>query len=186
MNAFTAEHIGGMLLVQLFGRQRKDNDEFRGYSGSLLDANMEVVHSFALFEPVVAMVSAITDRPSSSSSAAASSSTSRCRSARFVAFLQLVAMYYNPVREIADRFNILQSAMAALERIFTLLDQPEGVQDDADALDLPEKIAGAVEFEHVSFAYTAGHVGAARTSASRSRPASASRSSAQPAPARRA
>ena len=52
---------------------------------------------------------------------------------RFVAFLQLVAMYYNPVREIADRFNILQSAMAALERIFTLLDEPEGVQDDEDA-----------------------------------------------------
>ena len=43
-------------------------------------------------------------------------------------------MYYNPVREIADRFNILQSAMAALERIFTLLDEPEGVQDDDTAL----------------------------------------------------
>jgi ATP-binding cassette subfamily B protein len=65
-------------------------------------------------------------------------------------------MYYNPVREIADRFNILQQAMASLERIFTLLDQPEGVQDDESALPLPAKIAGAVEFEHVSFAYTPG------------------------------
>ena len=51
-------------------------------------------------------------------------------------------MYYNPVREIADRFNILQSAMAALERIFTLLDEPEGVQDDDDALDLPGQDRG--------------------------------------------
>jgi ATP-binding cassette, subfamily B, multidrug efflux pump len=67
-----------------------------------------------------------------------------------------VSMYYNPVREIADRFNILQSAMAALERIFTLLDEPEGVQDDEQALDLPAKVAGAVEFDHVSFAYTPG------------------------------
>ena len=155
LNAFTAEHISGMMLVQLFGRQKRDNQEFREHSAHLLDANMEVVHSFALFEPVVAMVSAITtglviviggrmvlDETLSVG--------------RLVAFLQLVNMYYNPVREIADRFNILQSAMAALERIFTLLDEPEGVQDDERALDLPGKIAGAVEFDHVSFAYTPG------------------------------
>ena len=155
LNAFTAEHIGGTLLVQLFGRQRKDNEEFRGYSGQLLDANMEVVHSFALFEPVVAMVSAVTTgivivvggRMVLHETLSVGS---------LVAFLQLVSMYYNPVREIADRFNILQQAMASLERIFTLLDEPEGVQDDADAVELPAKIAGAVDFEHVSFAYTPG------------------------------
>lgn len=153
LNAFTAEHISGMMLVQLFGRQNRDNEEFREHSAHLLDANMEVVHSYALFEPVVAMVSAITtglviviggrfvlDETLSIG--------------RLVAFLQLVNMYYNPVREIADRFNILQSAMAALERIFTLLDEPEGVQDDEHALDLPGKVAGAVAFDHVSFAYT--------------------------------
>lgn len=155
LNAFTAEHIGGMLLVQLFGRQRKDNEEFRQYNGRLLDANMEVVHSYALFEPVVAMVSAIT-------TAIVIVVGGRfvlhetLTIGRLVAFLQLVAMYYNPVREIADRFNILQQAMAALERIFTLLDQPEGVQDAEDALELPAKIDGAVEFEHVSFAYAPG------------------------------
>ena len=155
MNAFTAEHIGGMMLVQLFGRQRRDNAEFREYNSHLLGANMEVVHSFALFEPVVAMVSALT------------TGTIIVVGGRFVldetltigrlvAFLWLVSMYYNPVREIADRFNILQSATAALERIFTLLDEPEGVQDAEDAVALPEKVAGAVEFEHVSFAYTPG------------------------------
>ena len=155
LNGFTAEHISGMLLVQLFGRQRRDNEEFRGHSGHLLDANMEVVHSFALFEPVVALVSAVTaglviviggrmvlDET--------------LTTGELVEFLQLVAMYYNPVREIADRFNILQSAMAAFERIFTLLDEPEGVQDEEHALSLPEKVAGAVEFEHVSFAYVPG------------------------------
>ncbi|MBI5285169.1 MAG: ABC transporter ATP-binding protein [Chloroflexi bacterium] len=153
LNAFTAEHIGGMMLVQLFGRQRRDNEEFREHSGRLLDANMGVVHSYAMFEPVVAIVSAMTtaivivvgglDVLDESMTVG-----------RLVAFLMLVAMYYNPVREIADRFNILQSAMAALERIFTLLDQPEGVQDAEDALDLPARVEGAVEFEGVSFAYT--------------------------------
>ncbi len=155
LNAFTAEHITGMLLVQMFGRERKDYDEFRRHNDRLLDANLEVVHSFALFEPVVAMVSAIT------------TGIIIVVGGRFVlgqtltlgelvAFLQLVAMYYNPVREIADRFNILQSAMAALERIFTLIDQPQGVQDADDALELPARIEGAVEFDRVSFAYTPG------------------------------
>ncbi|MBF6600476.1 MAG: ABC transporter ATP-binding protein [Dehalococcoidia bacterium] len=152
LNGFVAEHIGGILLVQLFGRQRRDRQEFAVHNRRLLDANLEVVHQFALFEPVVAMVSAIT------------TGIIIVVGGRFVlndqltigrlyAFILLVAMYYNPVREIADRFNILQQAMAALERIFTLMDEPEGVQDIPDAVDLPEKIAGAVEFEHVSFAY---------------------------------
>jgi ATP-binding cassette subfamily B protein len=153
LNAFTAEHISGMMLVQIFGRQRKDYDEFRGHSGRLLDANMEVVHSYAAFEPVVAMVSAVTTAIVIvvGGNLVLDESLSI---GRFVAFLQLVIMYYNPVREIADRFNILQSAMAALERIFTLLDQPEGVQDEPDAVSLPGRIRGEVAFEGVSFAYS--------------------------------
>jgi len=153
LNGFVAEHISGMLLVQLFGRREKDLSEFKDRNKNLLDANMQVVHQYAAFEPIVAVVSAVT------------AGVVIVVGGRFVlgetlsigdffAFLTLVAMYYNPVREIADRFNILQSAMAALERIFTLLDQPEGVQDDEDALPMPEKVLGAVEFAHVSFAYT--------------------------------
>ena len=155
MNAFAAEHISGMLLIQLFGRQKRDLQEFDEHSGRLQAANMSVVHQYALFEPVVAMISAIT------------TGVVIVVGGRFVlgetltigslvAFLQLVAMYYNPVREIADRFNILQSAMAALERIFTLLDEPEGVQDNDGALELPERIQGEVAFDHVSFAYSEG------------------------------
>ncbi len=153
LNGFTAEHIGGMLLVQLFGRQRKDLEEFKTHNGRLLDANLEIVRSFALFEPVVAMVSAVTTGiiiVVGGRLVLGSSLTI----GNLYAFLLLVAMYYNPVREIADRFNILQQAMAALERIFTLMDEPEGVQDAPDAVDLPAKIAGAVEFDHVSFAYS--------------------------------
>jgi ATP-binding cassette subfamily B protein len=152
LNGFTAEHIGGMLLVQLFGRQKKDSQEFRGHSGRLLDANMEFLRAYALFEPVVAMVGAVTTAiVIVIGGLMVLHGTLTIGS--LVVFLLLLSMYYDPVREIADRFNILQSAMAALERIFTLLDEPEGVQDDEHALDLPKKIAGGVEFEHVSFAY---------------------------------
>lgn len=155
LNAFTAEHISGMLLVQLFGRQRKDYEEFRGYSGRLRDANMEVVQSYAIFEPVVAMIAAITTAIIIVIGGQLVIDNN-LTNGDFVAFVNLVAMFYNPVREIADRFNILQSAMAALERIFTLFDQPEGVQDEAEADALPERVKGAVEFDHVSFAYTPG------------------------------
>ena len=153
LNGFTAEHIGGMMLVQLFGRHKRDYEEFREHNGHLLGANMEVVHSYAVFEPVVAMVAAITTAIVIVVGGRFVLHES-LTIGRMVAFLQLVSMYYNPVREIADRFNILQSAMAALERIFTLLDQPEGVQDIEDAVELPARVAGDVEFDHVSFAYT--------------------------------
>jgi ATP-binding cassette subfamily B protein len=152
LNAFTAEHISGMLLIQMFGRQRKDYDEFKGHNERLLSANMGVVTSYALFEPVVAVVSAGTV-------ALVIFIGGRMIDASFtigdlVAYLLLLGMYYEPVRRIADRFNILQSAMAALERIFTLLDQPEGVSDSEGAVGLPAHINGAVTFDHVSFAYT--------------------------------
>ncbi len=155
LNAFTAEHISGMLLVQLFGRRRKDLAEFDAHSRALLGANMQVVHQYAIFEPIVAIVSALT-------TAIVVIVGGRLilkeqmQVGEMIAFLQLVSMYYNPVREIADRFNILQSAMAALERIFTLLDQPEGVQDDPEAAPLPDRVKGDVAFEHVSFSYVSG------------------------------
>jgi len=155
LNAFTAEHIAGMLLVQLFGRRQKDAREFQQHSERLLDANLEVVHSYAAFEPVVALVSAVTTGIVIVVGGRFVLDES-LTIGRMVAFLQLVAMYYNPVREIADRFNILQSAMAALERIFTLLDQPEGVQDEPDAVGLPDRVRGEVTFENVWFAYNEG------------------------------
>jgi ATP-binding cassette subfamily B protein len=155
LNAFTAEHIAGMLLVQLFGRKKKDYEEFREHSHRLRQANMEVVYSYAAFEPVVAMVSAVTTGIVIVIGGRLVLDES-LSIGRLFAFLQLVAMYYEPVRRIADRFNILQSAMAALERIFTLLDQPEGVQDEDDAVDLPARIGGEVEFDHVWFAYNEG------------------------------
>src|SRR5207247_4273140 len=102
LNALTAAHLRCILRVQVFGRQRKDYDEFRGHNRALLGAHMEVVHSFALFEPVVAMVAAIT-------TAIIIVVGGRfvlhqeLTIGRFVAFLLLVSMYYNPVREIADR-----------------------------------------------------------------------------------
>lgn len=152
MNAFAAEHISGMLLIQMFGRQQADLADFDHHSGALQDANMSVVRQFAAFEPVVAMISAITtgivivvggrfvlD--------------AELTIGQFVAFLTLLGMYYNPVREIADRFNILQSAMAALERIFTLLDEPENVQDAPDAVAMPGRVQGRVTFEDVWFSY---------------------------------
>jgi ATP-binding cassette subfamily B protein len=155
LNAFTAEHISGMLLIQLFGRRQRDLGEFDEHNLRLRKANMDVVHQYAIFEPIVAIVSALTTGIVIVVGGQFVTDGS-LTTGNLVAFLLLVAMYYNPVREIADRFNILQSAMAALERIFTLLDQPEGVLDEPGAIHMAERISGAVEFEHVSFAYNEG------------------------------
>ena len=120
LNGFTAEHIGGMLLVQLFGRQRKDNAEFRAHNDQLLDANLEVVHQFALFEPVVAMVSAVTtgiiivvggrfvlgDTLTIGAPRTPSCCSSRCTT--------------TPSARSPTASTSCSQAMAALERIFTL------------------------------------------------------------------
>jgi ATP-binding cassette subfamily B protein len=155
LNGFTAEHIAGISLVQLFGRERRDFDEFQGHNRDLLGANMRVVHQYAVFEPIVAIVSALT----TAAVIVVGGNfvlDNTLDVGELVQFLLLVAMYYNPVREIADRFNILQSAMAALERIFTLLDLPEGVPDAEDAVGLPERVRGEVEFRNVTFEYVPG------------------------------
>jgi ATP-binding cassette subfamily B protein len=152
MNAFAAEHLSGMLLIQLFGRQQQDLKDFDEHSRALQDANMSVVRQYAAFEPVVAMVSAVTTGVIIVVGGQMVLDV-ELTIGQLVAFLALVGMYYNPVREIADRFNILQSAMAALERIFTLLDEPVGIRDVAAPLELPARVAGAVEFDRVWFSY---------------------------------
>jgi ATP-binding cassette subfamily B protein len=155
LNAFAAEHIAGISLVQLFGREDRDFADFDRSNTSLYQANMRVVHQYAIFEPVVAIISAITTAVIIVVGGNFVLDNT-LEIGQLVQFILLTAMYYNPVREIADRFNILQSAMAALERIFTLLDQPEGVPDEDAPLALPERVRGDVEFRNVSFEYVTG------------------------------
>ena len=73
----------------------------------------------------------------------------------FVLFWFFLDRFAAPIRDIAERYNVLQSAMAAAERIFLILDAPENIRSRANAI-RPESLAGTVEFDKVSFAYNDG------------------------------
>ncbi len=154
VNAFLSEHISGMAVVQMFVKERRTGKAFNRRNEELLEANLGEMYVFATFRPLI-------DLLSTTSIAAV-----LYFGARFyldglvtlgvlIAFLNLVRMFYRPVMDIAEKFNLLQSAMAGGERVFEVLDQDQRVPDTGTTR-LARPIRGEITFEHVSFQYVPG------------------------------
>ncbi len=151
LNAFLSEQISGMRLVQLFVQERRSLEEFRQRNDGLLAANLREMYVFALFRPIVDLL------------ATTSLAVVVYFGARFlladvvslgvlIAFLNLIRMFYHPVMDLSEQYNVLQSAMAGAERVFQLLDTADAIpQPDRPAA--LERARGAIEFDRVSFAY---------------------------------
>ena len=149
INAFLQEHISGMATVQLFNREADEAEKFDGLNARHRDANLESVFYYSVFYPVVELIE-----------------THRRRAHRLVrrrtgdpgtlsigaliAFFQYAQRFYEPISDLSEKYNILQAAMAASERVFKLLDTPPRILDDGTMeIDHFESI----EFRNVSFAY---------------------------------
>lgn len=151
LNAFTQEHVTGMSIIQLFTREKKIFDEFSPINAGLRSAHFRSVYYHATFFPIVEIISAISLAiilyyGSGQIFIAAMTF------GELVAFIQLVQRFYFPIRDLAEKYNILQSSMASSERIFSLLDtEPEMIQKNVPQK--PKKFSGAIEFENVWFAY---------------------------------
>ena len=151
INAYLNENLTGMAVVQLFNRERENLRRFDQRNRGLLDANKRVLFWYAVFEPSVVLFAAIT-------SAAIlwyggeRVLTETLTIGTLVAFTQYMQRFYWPVRDLADRFTTLQSAMASCERIFGVLDDVPEVVDVAEPRSLA-KVAGRIEFRDVWFAY---------------------------------
>lgn len=151
INAYLNENISGMAVVQLFNRQPENLRRFDGRNRGLLDANLRVVALYALFEPTVVLFNAVTVGVilwyggGMVVQEALSLGT-------LVAFIQYMQRFYWPIRELADRFNTLQQAMASSERIFQMLDEPETILDPPSPRTLG-RVIGKIEFRNVWFAY---------------------------------
>lgn len=149
LNAFLQENISGMEVVQLFNRERRNAKQFDDVNRSYLSANLQSTFYFSLFFPITEFIG---------SSATALVVWYGCGEALrsaidwgiLVAMLQYIPRFFWPIMDIAERYGILQSAMASSERIFELLDtrpEPEG------GAHTPARVQGAVEFRNVWFAY---------------------------------
>ncbi|MCA1753094.1 MAG: ABC transporter ATP-binding protein/permease [Spirochaeta sp.] len=156
MNTFLSEHISGMSVVQLFAREHAVGRTFTTSNNKLLDANLGEMYVFATFRPLIEFL------------AATSTAVVIYFGAGFlldgaitlgvlIAFLNLVRLFYQPVRNISEKFNLLQSAMAGGERVFHLLDERERILDDPSDLPPPHHdFHGTIEFRNVKFAYLPG------------------------------
>jgi ABC-type multidrug transport system fused ATPase/permease subunit len=150
MNAFFQENFSAIQVVQLFRREEENGRRFRKINEGHYWANMRQISIYAFFVPLVEILS---------SGAiglllwygGGKVIQATITLGALVAFLSYIRMFFQPIRDLSEKYNILQSAMASLERIFSLLDQEKKVFEPLS----PKKgeIKGNIEFQHVSFSY---------------------------------
>jgi ATP-binding cassette subfamily B multidrug efflux pump len=173
INSYLQEHISGMVVLQLFNRERKAYNRFSEINRSHMDAYKDAIMAYAVYYPVVDFFSAIAiacviwfggqDVLRGIVANSVSIEFSRHNLVSFhlvataaslgvlIAFTQYAMRFFRPIMDFSEKYNILQSAMAASERIFKLLDTPVDVVSSA-VTKKPEG-PGRIEFDHVWFAY---------------------------------
>jgi ATP-binding cassette subfamily B protein len=151
INAFLQEYISGMSVVQLFNRERKAIEEFENRNRDNMLAWRDAILAYALFYPAVEFLSFATI------ALIYWSGGNRILSGGLTlgvltAFTMFAQRFFRPIQDLSEKFNILQSAMAASERIFKLLDEPLLVESDPNAIPLDHP-RGEIEFRNVWFSY---------------------------------
>ncbi|MFZ5827300.1 MAG: ABC transporter ATP-binding protein [Bacillota bacterium] len=152
INAFLAEHINGMKVVQLFAREEKTFAEFKKENDEYNDASWRQLMTWAVFRPILDLLAngAITLVLWYGGMRAIAGDVTP---GVLFLFVSLTRQFFEPLMQLAEKFNILQSAMASSERLFKLLDTQPTIVDPENPLPLGE-VTGRVEFRNVWFAYT--------------------------------
>jgi ATP-binding cassette, subfamily B, multidrug efflux pump len=162
INAYLQERITGIRIVQLFGREASEAKRFDDLNRGHLESNLHSITYYALYFPVIEVLTTIA-LASLIVAGAHRVEIGSLTVGTVAAFLQLVRRFFQPLQDLSDKFNTLQQAMAASERVFRLLDEPEAVGLSPAAVSRPAPAAVRrrgvrVEFDDVWFAYDLGHV----------------------------
>lgn len=150
LNTFVQEHISGMSIVQLFNSEDRELKKFKEINAQHRDANLLSVKYYSIYFPVAEFIGSlglilliwwgsylVLDHTASPGV--------------LISFMMYISMFFRPIRMIADRFNTLQMSVVSSDRIFSLLEDEEPIQQGGVN---PNKIGkGAIEFEHVHFQY---------------------------------
>ena len=151
INAFLQEALSGMTVIQLFRREERTRADFAVVNRAHADANMRAIFYYAVFYPAIEFLAALAIAlilVKGGSLVLAGSVTLGV----LVAFIQYSERFWRPISDLSEKFNILQAAMAASERIFGLLDSAPLVVSPAAAR-RPPQVEGRVRFEGVWFSY---------------------------------
>jgi ATP-binding cassette subfamily B multidrug efflux pump len=152
INTFMQEHITGMMVDQVFNREEKAFNQFSAINGLHRDANIKSIFYYALFYPGVDLIGAIAvgliiwyaGREALGGAVTVGT---------VMAFFQFNEMFWRPIRDLSEKYNIMQTAMASSERLFKLLDDSTLIRDPAQPVELPA-VRGDIEFRHVWFSYS--------------------------------
>lgn len=151
INAFMQESIGGMAIIQLFQQERRKFRQFQRLNRSHYQAWIETIFYFAIFFPAVEIISSLAISLIIWYGGGKVLQQTLTIGA-LVAFIQYAQRFFYPIRDLSEKYNILQSAMAASERIFKLLDAPAAIKSPARPAKL-KSIKGEIEFNNVWFSY---------------------------------
>ena len=150
MNTFLQERISGMRIVQIFNAEAHEAEKFRQINHDYTSANLKAIFAYAIFFPVVDIISALSLGLMVWYGARGVLSD-EVTVGTLVAFPLYISMLYRPIRMLADKFNSLQMGLIAAERVFKLLENDDRVQNSGNLA--PERLRGKVEFDDVHFSY---------------------------------
>ncbi len=151
INTFMQEHITGMMVDQVFNREKKSYDQFDSINAAHRDANIKSIFYYALFYPGIDLIGAVAVGLILWY-AGVEAISGTITVGTVIAFLQFNEMFWRPIRDLSEKYNIMQTAMASSERLFKLLDDTTTVADPVHPLELPD-VRGEIEFRNVWFAY---------------------------------
>lgn len=151
INTFLSEHLSGMKIIQIFGRQERKFEEFHDKNTKLYKAFYREMLMYAVFRPLIYILSILSlmivlwfgsknvfDEIISVGT--------------LYIFSNYIRSFFDPIQELAEQFSTLQSSIASAEKIFTVMDEDEFIPEVENPKQ-PDKIIGKIEFDHVWFAY---------------------------------
>ena len=155
LNAFMQEHISGMRVIQLFGREPAEAAAFAEVNRGHMLAHLRSITIYAVFFPVVEFLTSVA-MALLLWRGGARVLDGTLTVGVLAAFIQLTRRFFQPLQDLSEKYNLLQSAMASSERIFRLLDTEPTVKQPEVPLRLPAPVRGEVSFEDVWFRYEGG------------------------------
>lgn len=151
INTFLSEHLSGMKIIQIFGRQERKFEEFHDKNTKLYKAFYREMLMYAVFRPLIYILSILSLMivlwfgSSNVFDEIISVGT-------LYIFSNYIRSFFDPIQELAEQFSTLQSSIASAEKIFTVMDEDEFIPEVENPKQ-PDKITGKIEFDHVWFAY---------------------------------
>lgn len=155
INAFLSENLSGMKITQIFNQENKKYEEFNERNTELKKNSIKEILIFGLFRPFI-YVLYVSCQIIVLSVGFVLLKGKSLTVAKYVSFFEYIRSFFDPIQQLADQFEAMQSALASAERVFILLDTPIEILDSDDAIEI-DHFEGKIEFDHVWFAYNEGN-----------------------------